>query len=231
MRIERMKLQLFLKFCFLFLVFVASQISFAQDQNERKSILLKEIVLKKDFKNLYATQLRRLRRVYPLALEAAKMIQQMDEEISMEESNLKKKKITKKYHQQIKSEYLYVIKDLYIEEGKLLMKLIHRETGMTVAEIIKKYKNRFRSEIYDQLGKLWDQDLDAKYDPNGDDIITEIVIRDILSKEVNVDLTPRHLKKEEYKQEMKEYRMNKRAAKKVMRQKRRAASEVVNEEE
>ena len=74
-------------------------------------------------------------------------------------SKREKKKVTKKFHKEIKTEYLFVIKDLYIEEGKLLMKLIHRETGMTVEDIISKYKNRFMSEFDDQLGKLWDQDL------------------------------------------------------------------------
>ena len=103
---------------------------------------------------------------------------------------------------------------------------------MTVEEIISKYKNRFSSEFYDQLGKLWDQDLDAIYDPQGEDIVTEIVLMDIKNKVVSFDPTPRHMSKEEYKDEMKEYRVNKRAARKLMRQQKRVASEsVTNEDE
>jgi hypothetical protein len=227
-----MNLQYILKL-FLFLsTFIFVELVISQENRSEKVKHLKEIVLRKDFNSLYDKQLRRVRRVYPLALEAAKMIENLEEELENLDSKRDKKKATKKFHKEIKTEYLFVIKDLYIEEGKLLMKLIHRETGMTVEEIISKYKNKFSSEFYDQIGKLWDQNLDAIYDPQGEDIITEIVLMDIKNKVVTFDPIPRHMSKEDYKVEMKEYRVNKRAARKLMRQKRRAASEsVTNDEE
>ena len=227
-----MNLQYILKL-FLFLsTFIFVELVISQENRSEKVKHLKEIVLRKDFNSLYDKQLRRVRRVYPLALEAAKMIENLEEELESLDSKREKKKVTKKFHKEIKTEYLFVIKDLYVEEGKLLMKLIHRETGMTVQEIISKYKNKFSSEFYDQIGKLWDQDLDAIYDPQGEDVITEIVLMDIKNKIVTFDPSIRHMSKEDYKVEMKEYRVNKRAARKLMRQKRRAASEsVTNDEE
>lgn len=227
-----MNLQYILILVLFLLATLNSSFSLSQEIKDEKVKHFKEIVLRKDFKSLYEKQLRRVRRVYPLALEAAKMIENLDEELDDQESKRGKRKITKKYNKEIKSEYLFVIKDLYIEEGKLLMKLIYRETGLTVEEIISKYKSRFSSKMYNQLGKIWDQNLDVKYDPQGEDIITEIVIMDIKNNVVTFDPTPRHLSKEEYKEEIKEYRVNKRAARKLMRQQRRAASEsITNEEE
>lgn len=227
-----MNLQYILILLLFLLATLYSSFGLSQEIRDEKVKHFKEIVLRKDFKSLYEKQLRRVRRVYPLALEAAKMIENLDEELDDQESKRGKRKITKKYNKEIKSEYLFVIKDLYIEEGKLLMKLIYRETGLTVEEIISKYKSRFSSKMYNQLGKIWDQNLDVKYDPQGEDIITEIVIMDIKNNVVTFDPTPRHLSKEEYKEEIKEYRVNKRAARKLMRQQRRAASEsITNEEE
>lgn len=209
-----------------------SSVGLSQDNRDEKVKHFKEIVLRKDFKSLYEKQLRRVRRVYPLALEAAKLIERLDEELENQDNNRSKRKTIKKYNREIKTEYLFVIKDLYVEEGKLLMKLIYRETGMTVEEILSKYKNRLSSEMYSQLGKIWNQKLDAKYDPQGEDIITEIVLTDIKNNVVTFDPTPRHLTKEEFKAEKKEYRANKRAARKLMRQQRRAASEsITNDEE
>jgi hypothetical protein len=227
-----MNLQYILILLLFLLATLYSSFGLSQEIRDEKVKHFKEIVLRKDFKSLYEKQLSRVRRVYPLALEAAKMIENLDEELDDQESKRGKRKITKKYNKEIKSEYLFVIKDLYIEEGKLLMKLIYRETGLTVEEIISKYKSRFSSKMYNQLGKIWDQNLDVKYDPQGEDIITEIVIMDIKNNVVTFDPTPRHLSKEEYKEEIKEYRVNKRAARKLMRQQRRAASEsITNEEE
>jgi hypothetical protein len=227
-----MNLQYILILLLFLLATLYSSFGLSQEIRDEKVKHFKEIVLRKDFKSLYEKQLSRVRRVYPLALEAAKMIENLDEELDDQESKRGKRKITKKYNKEIKSEYLFVIKYLYIEEGKLLMKLIYRETGLTVEEIISKYKSRFSSKMYNQLGKIWDQNLDVKYDPQGEDIITEIVIMDIKNNVVTFDPTPRHLSKEEYKEEIKEYRVNKRAARKLMRQQRRAASEsITNEEE
>ncbi len=227
-----MKLRYILKFILTTTITLFLKTGICQENRDEKVKHLKEIVLRKDFKSLYERQLRRVRRVYPLALEAAKMIVKLEEELENKETNRAKRKIAKKYNKEIKSEYLFVIKDLYVEEGKLLMKLIYRETGMTVEEIISKYKSRFSSEMYNQLGKIWDQKLDAKYDPQGEDIITEIVLMDIKNNVVSFDPTPRQMSKAEYKEEMKEYRVNRRAARKLMRQQRRAASEsVTNEQE
>lgn len=226
-----MNLQYILKISFIFFLLLSSSNSFSQLKKEQEVKKLREVIVKNDFKKLYAIQLRRVRRVYPLALEAARMIEKLDEELETSDSKRQKRKTTRKFHEEVKQEYLYVIKDLYVEEGKLLMKLIYRETGMTVAQIISKYKNRFSSELYDQLGKLWDQNLDAKYDPYGEDFITEIVINDIKNNVVSFDPEPRHMSKDDFKTEMKEYRANKRAARRMMRQQRRAASEAVNNEE
>lgn len=225
-----------LQYILILLLFISvsllTSLGVCQERDDDKVKHLREIVLRKDFKSLYEKQLRRVRRVYPLALEAAKMIDKLNEELEIQEGRRGKRKVTKKYNKEIKSEYLFVVKDLYIEEGKLLMKLIHRETGMTVEEIISRYKNRFSSEMYNQLGKIWDQKLDARYDPQGEDIITEIVLMDIKNNVVTFDPTPRHMSKEEYKAEIKDYRANKRAARKLMRQQRRVASEsVINEDE
>jgi hypothetical protein len=204
--------------------------SFSQkDLSETRE--LDEVYYENNYQAKYNRQLRRVRRVYPLALKAAELINEIDTELQNEDSNRKRKKIAKKYQKELKSNYVYAIKDLYIEEGKLLMKLIHRETGMSTAQIIAKYKGRFKSELYDQMGKIWDQDLDATYDPTGKDWLTEIVIRDVLSKEVSFEPEAKKLTKEEYKLSIQEYKASKKAARKLMREKRRAASEVEKKED
>jgi len=204
--------------------------SFSQkDESETRE--LDEVYYENNYQAKYNRQLRRVRRVYPLALKAAELINEIDSQLENEDSNRKKKKIAKKYQKELKSNYVYAIKDLYIEEGKLLMKLIHRETGMTTAQIIAKYKGRFKSELYDQMGKIWDQDLDATYDPKGKDWLTEIVIRDVLSKEVSFEPEAKKLTKEEYKLSIQEYKASKKAARKLMREKRRAASDAEKKED
>lgn len=184
-----------------------------------------EVRAEKDYYKKYKKALRRVKRVYPLALYAAQQIRELDEELAGVDSNRKKKKIAKATNKELKNDFQFVVRDLYIEEGKLLMKLIHRETGLTVAEIIKKYRGGFRSELQENMGKIWEQDLDAKYDPTGEDWIVERVILDIQSKTVPFEPEAKKLTKEEFKDRQKQYRIDKKAAKKAMRAKRKSGSE------
>ena len=195
--------------------------SFGQNETVKE---LDEAVIDPDFQNKYNATLRRMRRVYPLALEAARIVKELDVELEQVDSKRKKRKITKVYSKELKESYLYAIKDLYIEEGVLLMKLVHRETNKTVTEIIASYRGKIKSEFYDQIGRIWKQDLDAKYDAKKE-WITEMIIRQINSNEISFDFTLKKPSKEEYKNAMKVYRADKKIARKLIRQRKRAASD------
>ncbi len=195
--------------------------AFGQNESVKE---LEEAVIDPDFQNKYNATLRRMRRVYPLAREAARIVDELDAELAQVDSKRKKRKITKVYSKELKESYLYAIKDLYIEEGVLLMQLVHRETHKTVAEIIASYRGKIKSEFYDQVGRIWKQDLDATYDPKKE-WITELIIRQINSNEINFDFTLKKTSKEDYKKAMKVYRADKRIARKLIRQRKRAASD------
>ena len=184
--------------------------SFGQNETVKE---LDEAIIDPDFQNKYNATLRRMRRVYPLALEAARIVKELDAELAQVDSKRKKRKITKVYSKELKESYLYAIKDLYIEEGVLLMKLVHRETNKTVTEIIASYRGKIKSEFYDQIGRIWKQDLDAKYDAKKE-WITEMIIRQINSNEISFDFALKKPSKEEYKNAMKVYRADKKIARK-----------------
>ncbi len=195
--------------------------TFGQNETVKE---LDEAIIDPDFQNKYNATLRRMRRVYPLALEAARIVKELDAELAQVDSKRKKRKITKVYSKELKESYLYAIKDLYIEEGVLLMKLVHRETNKTVAEIIASYRGKIKSEFYDQVGRIWKQDLDATYDVKKE-WITEMIIRQIITNEISFDFALKKTSKEDYKNAMKVYRADKRIARKLIRQRKRAASD------
>ena len=191
-----MKYSLILIFCFL------AKINFGQKVEPiQLEANLNAVEVDLNFNRKYKAALRRLRRVYPMALQAKYFMVEFEKDVENANTRRKKKKLGNKAHSQLKDEFLYSIKDLYTKEGLLLMKLIHRETGMTVQEIIKTYKNGFQSSLYANLGKIWEQDLDAKYDPYGEDWIVELVIKDIIAKRVEFDWETNPLTRSDYKKE------------------------------
>jgi len=210
-----------LRFLLLIVCVTVGLSTFGQNENIKE---LDEAVIDPDFQNKYNATLRRMRRVYPLALEAARIVKELEVELAQVDSKRKKRKITKVYSKELKDSYLYSIKDLYIEEGILLMKLVHRETNKTVAEIIASYRGKIKSEFYDQVGRIWKQDLDAMYDVKKE-WITEMIIRQINANEISFDFALKKPSKEDYKNAMKVYRADKRIARKLIRQRKRAASD------
>jgi hypothetical protein len=171
-----------------------------------------------DFKNQYRNALRRVRRVYPLALEAARVIDSLDNELEDINKNRKQNKMMRKAHNSLKDDFKFLLRDLYVSEGIVLTKLIYRETGMTVTEIIAKYKSGMQASIYNGLAGFFEQDLDAVYYPNTEDFVIECVINDIKSGKVDFDPTFDILSKEEFKKEKKEYKKSKKQNKEKLKQ-------------
>lgn len=195
------------RFCLLTtLVLLFSQNTQAQKRDTLQAVkLLDEVRIYKN-QNAYRRELARVRKIYPYALHAAELLDQFDAELGTINSKRKKKKFSKESHQVLKNDYNYVLRDMYRSEGVLLMKLIHRETGLTAAEIIKKYRGKFSASIYKNLGKIWEQDLSVRYDPTGVDKLTESIVLEIENELIEFDRQAKILEKEEFKENMKEYR-------------------------
>jgi len=173
-----------------------------------------EIYTSKQFQAEYNRELERVRRVYPMALKAKVILNEYETELANIEKKRKQNKYSKETHDKLKDQFTYSIRDLYVSQGNLLMQLVHRETNMTVGEIIKKYRGGLQSTIYSGIGNVFDQDLNAKYDPEGVNKITEIVISDILNGYVMFEPEMDVLTKAEFKKTQAAYRVAKKETRK-----------------
>lgn len=231
-KLESMNFGFFL-FLILFPITSFSQLNEQAEQVEDDSIKLhlyiREMNTSKDFLWKYNRELEKVRRVYPMALKAKTLIDSYEKDLIEIEKHRKQKKYSKEAHQDLKDQFTYSIRDLYISEGVLLMQLVERETNLTVAEIIKKYRGGFQATIYDKMGDLFEQDLNAKYDPKGVNWITEIVIQDILNGDVEFNPEMDELTKAEFKQTQAEYRQRKKESHKNVRLQKREQKEMKKE--
>ena len=175
----------------------------------------------KDFERKYKKEYDRIRKIYPLALKASELIDEFDSELSGMEKKRKKKKYGKEAHKMLKEEFTYAIKELYTSEGVLLMKLINRETGRTVSEIVKDYRGGLTAGLYESMGKLWDQDLDIIYDPKGTDWLTEMIIKDIENEQLAFEAKVEKVTKEHYKEDRKAYKKSIREYRRTSRKAKR----------
>jgi hypothetical protein len=180
-----------------------------------------EFTIPRNFDLEYKYALRRVRKVYPLALHAAKVIDSLERELASVDKSRKEKKIARQTHKELKEDFKFLLKELYVSEGVVLTKLIYRETGMTAEEIIAKFKGEAQAKLYTGMASMFDQKLDAKYDPNHEDFVLECVVQDIKSGKVDFDSTFDIVDRAHYRADRKAYKKRVRANKKDMRQRKR----------
>lgn len=192
---------------------------------------IQEMHVDKNFKLKYNQALNQIRRVYPLALQAKSYLIEFDKDLADIEKRRKQKKYGKEAHKILKDQFLYDIRDLYIGEGIMLMKLVHRETGSTVSDIVRKYRGQLHANLYEEMGKIWEQNLNIQYDPYGEDWIIEVVIQDIIAKRIPFNWDVKPLDKEAFKKTQKEYKIRVKEYKKIKRETKKAASKAKKKEE
>ncbi|MGA2822421.1 MAG: DUF4294 domain-containing protein, partial [Bacteroidales bacterium] len=69
------------------------------------------------------------------------------------------------------------IKDLNFTQGKLLIKLIYRQTGNSTFEIVKELRGSFNAFIYQTIARIFGYDLRSQYDPEGNDKAIEHIVQ------------------------------------------------------
>lgn len=120
-------------------------------------------------------------KVYPYAIEAGRLTRQTDSTFATGKlSRLKKDRYINSIQNDLIKRYEPVLRKMTISQGKVLIKLISRETGLTPYDIIHDYKNGIAAGFWQGIAKLFGGDLNAKYDPlyNDDDAqIEDLVLK------------------------------------------------------
>lgn len=136
--------------------------------------ILKEFNSKKD-RDAYIKLVRNVKKVMPYAKLAAFRLQMMDDNLNQLPTKRSKKKYIKSTEDAIKDEFIGQLKKLTISQGKLLIKLIHRETGNTTYEILKQYRGSASTMFYGIWARMYNANIDSKYDPIKDYQIEYII--------------------------------------------------------
>lgn len=119
----------------------------------------------KEDRSSYFILKRRVLKVYPYALLAKGKLNEINLALDTIPKRRKKKRYTKEVTKWVKEEYTDRLKSLTMSEGKILVKLIYRETHTTSYEIVKSYRGRFNAFFWQTMARLWDNNLKLKYDP------------------------------------------------------------------
>ena len=135
----------------------------------------------------YYLLMKKVKRVYPYVREAALRMDSINMELEGINGRWKRKKYTKNYQKFLEERFEPELRKLTRSEGQILSKLIYRETGTSVYDIIKTYRNGVSARIWSLTAWWYDIDLKKPYDPINDEedkLIENILVRKFISREL-----------------------------------------------
>ncbi len=118
---------------------------------------------------------RNVRKVLPYAKLAAFRLQLMEDNLKLIKSERAKKKYIKECEKSIKEQFVKDLQNLYDHQGRLLLKLIHRETGKSSWDIMKGYTGVIEAAFWQVVAKSFKTDMNITFDPVVDYKIEEII--------------------------------------------------------
>ncbi len=119
---------------------------------------------------------RNVKKAYPYAKLAGIKFNEYSHKIADVKSDKVKKTMMKQAEDEIEAQFGKELRDLTITQGKILLKLIDRETSNSSYEIVKDFRGNFRAFFYQSFARLFGYDLKARYDPLGEDADIERIV-------------------------------------------------------
>ena len=116
---------------------------------------------------------------YPYALKASVVINEVNGQLSTITDERVRKQIIKSREKDLKRDFADKVTNLSVYQGKVLMKLIRRETGNSCYELIKEYKGGFNAGLWQTVAFLFGSNLKQPYDPRGEDQEIEKFVQEV----------------------------------------------------
>jgi hypothetical protein len=116
---------------------------------------------------------------YPYALRAGAVMNDINEKMTVMKEKSDRKAYIKTRERELKKEFTDPLTNLSIYQGKVLMKLINRETGNNCYDIIKEYKGGFTARFYQTVAFFFSSNLKQPYDRNGDEMQMERILQEV----------------------------------------------------
>lgn len=136
----------------------------------------------KKFKNRFDEQqywrlIMRVKKVLPYAKEAAILLKKYEQEVPPDARNKDRRAYVRKAENELMQKYEATFRKMSINDGRVLIKLIDRETNHISYDIIEDLKGDFSAVFWQGVARVFGNNLKTKYDPWGEDRQIEQIVR------------------------------------------------------
>jgi hypothetical protein len=121
--------------------------------------------------------IRNVKAVYPYAKLAGIKLREYELILANVESKTERKKIMKEAEDELQEEFGDDLRDLTFSQGRILIKLVYRETGNSSYELVAELRGKFRAFFWQTFARLFGFNLKNEYDPEGEDKEIEFIVK------------------------------------------------------
>jgi len=120
--------------------------------------------------------IRNIRKVYPYAHLAGQKLNEYSVILAAATDEKQVKEITQQAEEDLKKQYKQELEKLTISQGKILIKLVDRETGHCTYELVQELRGEFRAFFWQSFARIFGYNLKTDYDPLGEDRDIEEIV-------------------------------------------------------
>lgn len=125
------------------------------------------------YERQYWRLVQRVRKVLPYAKTANQLLRKYEPEYLTLKTDRDKRKLIKRVEDELMMQYKEEFKKMSITDGKVLIKLIDRETGRTSFTLIREFRGAFIATFWQGIARLFGNNLKDEFDPYGEDLLIE----------------------------------------------------------
>lgn len=120
-----------------------------------------------------------VRKAYPYAKIAAQKVREIEARIAKVHNKSDRKNIIKEEYKGLMKTFKKPLSQLSITQGRILIRLIYRETNNTSFAHIREYRGTINAYFWQSVALLFGNNLKADYEPYGSDYEIEEIVREL----------------------------------------------------
>jgi hypothetical protein len=121
-----------------------------------------------------------VKKVYPYAKLTGQKLHKLNEQYLAISSEKDRKAYSQKVENELKAEFEGELRKLSVTQGRILMRLVDRETGNTTYEIVKDFRGSVSALFWQAIARVFGSNLKTGFDPtSGEDKMIEQIIQQI----------------------------------------------------
>lgn len=121
--------------------------------------------------------IKNVKAAYPYARLAGIKLQEYESILAGIDDEKERKRIMKQAEQELEEQFGDDLRNLTFTQGKILIKLVYRETGASSYELVAELRGKFRAFFWQTFARIFGFNLKDGYYPDGEDAEIEFIVR------------------------------------------------------